>query len=318
MQSPSPWAPLTRELDNPRSPIRTFLDDRLNTGLRAVQTRYRNDAPTALLVPPGTANAGTVGTAADWLLRFVVYPAPDIRLALRGGKIAADLAGLNALPAMAQIAKALTVPPPSPHAEVRTFTGPVPGSTAEPDMLVRACWALALFTEVYRFGPMAVQTGPLSRFQGREPGRDELLALAPDDALDQLAGIRRVFEDVLATELAKRPGAWALGPTFSGSKLMKGDADLIAAGLLLEVKTTKAKPALSKIELYQLLGYALMDLDDAFGLDSVAIFNARYGYLATWDLVDLLQSLAGSPASLTVLRDQFKTLLIAGPAGPEV
>lgn len=35
------------------------------------------------------------------------------------------------------------------------FAGPVPGNGADPEHLARACWALALFTEVFRAGPAA-------------------------------------------------------------------------------------------------------------------------------------------------------------------
>lgn len=58
--------PLTRELDNPSSPIRAFLDARFTPGLKAVQKRYRTTS-LKLAVPGGEANAGTIGTAADWL-----------------------------------------------------------------------------------------------------------------------------------------------------------------------------------------------------------------------------------------------------------
>jgi hypothetical protein len=65
------WRPLTAELDIKESPVRRFLDERFTSGLRDVQRRYRLAGP-ALVVPSADrqeANPGTVGTAADWLLR---------------------------------------------------------------------------------------------------------------------------------------------------------------------------------------------------------------------------------------------------------
>jgi hypothetical protein len=50
-------------------------------------------------------------------------------------------------------------PAPSP---AQTFTGPVPGSAIEPELLARGCWALALLTEFYRVGPMTAGKGPLA------------------------------------------------------------------------------------------------------------------------------------------------------------
>lgn len=321
IRTPSHWAALTRELDNPRSPVRVFLDDRLSAGLKAVQARYRNDAPATILVPSGDAHPGTIGTAADWLLKFLIHPTPSLHIPQRSARLlSAITAGpldpnTIVLPAFEAIAEDLGVPEQAQSADVTTFTYPTAGSTVKPDLLARACWALAILTNAYRSDPLRVLAGPLNQFQGENLSRDDLLGLAPDDAINQLAEFRKVFENVLIPELAKRPGTWALGPTFTGSAAIGGaDADLIAAGLLLELKTAKPKPSLAKVELYQLVGYALLDFDDAFGLESVGVFNARYGYLATWDLADLLEELAGFRVSLPALRGQFRELLLAGPS----
>ncbi|MBR7828219.1 hypothetical protein KDK95_18035 [Actinospica sp. MGRD01-02] len=67
-----------------------WLDERLTPGLRAVQTRFRARAPADFLVPSGAANAGTIGTAADWLLRFLRHPAPDLHIPLSGASILDD------------------------------------------------------------------------------------------------------------------------------------------------------------------------------------------------------------------------------------
>lgn len=323
IQQSNRWAPLTREIDNPRSPLRAFLDDRMTPGLKSVQTRYRTDAPATPLVPSGTANTGTIGTAADWLLRFLIHSAPSLYIPMRGAELlSVTTAGpfdpnTIVLPAFYALAEELGAPEPTLSADVTTFTYPTAGSSVEADLLARACWALALLTEAYRGGPLVALAGPLGRYQGVTLSRDDLLGLAPDDAVDQLAGLRRVFEDALMPVLSKRVGMWALGPTFSGSKLIKGDADLIAAGLLLEVKTTSKKVALAKVDLYQIIGYALMDVDDAYHLDAVALFSARYGYLATWNLEELLTELSGREVDVAALRGEFRDLLLTRLNGPE-
>jgi len=74
---------LTTTLDDPRSPVRLFLEERF-PNIRDIQRRYRENAP-ALAVPANEANPGTVGTACDWLLRYLVHPQPDVSLALTGG-----------------------------------------------------------------------------------------------------------------------------------------------------------------------------------------------------------------------------------------
>ena len=47
--------------------------------------------------------------------------------------------------------------------------------------------------------------------------------------------------------------------------------DLIAAGLLAELKMTAKKPSLGVTDLWQVLGYVLMDYVDEFGITDVAL-----------------------------------------------
>src|SRR5262249_14261442 len=155
-----------------------------------------------------------------------------------------------------------------PHGE--TFTGPLPGSAAPPELLARAAWALALLTEVYRAGPMALAAGPLGQLSGGPITAADLLGLAPPAGLDQLARFRQVFQTALLPQLAARQGPWALGPVFTGSAVM--NADLIAAGLLLDLKTAAARPSLGVKDICQLIGYALLDFDDEYQITDVGLF----------------------------------------------
>jgi hypothetical protein len=120
-----------------------------------------------------------------------------------------------------------------------------------------------------------------------------------------------VFEAVLLPALAGRHGTWALGPTFTGSALMNADADLIAAGLLLDLKTSR-KLTLGVTDAFQVIGYALLDFDDEFGIQQVGIFTARYAYLAAWDLTSLLSELAGHEVHIQLARHEFRQLLLTG------
>ena len=296
---------LTAELENKGSPVRRFLDERFTVGLRDVQRRYRQAAP-SLVIPPASqreANPGTVGTAADWLLRFLVYPKPSLALAVRGA-VMCDMSR-----AFREIAEPLGYEPDSGVAVAGAdgFIGPASGNLAEPEDLARACWALALLTEAFR-SPMAMMNGPLSEFRGRQTPGSTLLALAPSAGLIQLAGLRSVFETDLLPKLAFHPGRWHLGPTFTGSALMKADADLITAGLLLDLKTD-SKFSLGVTVMFQVIGYALLDFEDAYHLTELGIFSARYAHLATWDLNTLLDELAGRPVSLPGIRQEFRALL---------
>jgi hypothetical protein len=156
--------PLTAELDSKDSPIRRFLDDRFTSGLRDVQRRYRQAAP-PLVVPSADrqeANPGTVGTAADWLLRFMLHPRPSLALAATGAALCGRRSGV-----------------------------------------------IEAFIEIA-------------------------------ESLGQLAAFREVLASTLLPQLARCPGRWILGPEFTGSTLLKADADLITAGLLLDLSPHRA------------------------------------------------------------------------------
>jgi len=59
-----------------------------------------------------------------------------------------------------------------------------------------------------------------------------------------MAVLRGVMESALLPAISSRHRLWAIGPTFLGSEIMRGGADLIAGGLLTELKTTGKKPSL--------------------------------------------------------------------------
>lgn len=348
MTTPEPYISnsLTRELGNRHSPVRQFLDEQFRSGLRDVQRRYREPAPDLVVapVPQGEANPGTLGTAADWLLRFLLHPRPDVHLAMTAAayyigpkmmRALADMTTMLGAPPRPYTGPVATGPEPVNHlagvedliapvgaspGEPAVFTGPVPGSTADPELLSRSCWALALLTEGFRAGPQALARGPLGAYYRPDAGSslnqpdvtaDGLLALAPPAALDQLAQFRRVFETALIPQLAGRRGPWALGPSFAGSTLFTGaDADLIAASLLLDLKTPR-KLSLEITDLFQVIAYALLDFDDEYRLDTVGLFSARYAYLSTWPLGALLGELAGHEIGLHATRAEFHQLLAA-------
>jgi hypothetical protein len=302
--------PLTAELDSKDSPVRRFLDDRFSNGLRDVQRRYRQAGPPLIVASADKleANPGTVGTAADWLLRFMLHPRPSLALAAAGAAMCGRRSGMT--DAFAELAESLGYDSDAILvADATDFTGPIDGHDADPGQLASACWALALLTEMFR-NPMAAMRGPLERFQGHRASADELLGLVSPAALGQLAAFQQVFASALLPELAHRRGRWVLGPAFTGSALIKADADLIAAELLLDLKTD-SRLSLGVTTLFQVIGYALLDFDDAYQLSEASTFSARYAYLATWDIGMLFNDLAGHDVSLRSIRQEFRQLLLA-------
>ena len=170
--------PLTAEIANVRSPVRQFLDELCADGLRHVQRRYREEASGLAVpgAPRSEANPGTVGTAADWLLRFLVDPEPELDLVMMGAMACARV-GVRVLPALAEVVGALGMSLPSRPAEhVRVFAGPTAGNGADAVVLAQSCWVFALITEAYRGGPMVAAAGPLGQFRGA--GVTEMTCLA--------------------------------------------------------------------------------------------------------------------------------------------
>jgi len=233
------------------------------------------------------------------MMRFLVHPNPSLRLAAQGASLCGMMPGLKELAVLLGFR----------DGGVEEFTGPARGSGAEPDLLYRACWGLALLTEVYRRGPDIAAIGPIGRLP--DGSARSLLDAAPDAGLTQLAALQGVMESALLPAIASRQGLWALGPVFAGSQIMPGDADLVAGGLLTELKTTTKKPSLGVTDLWQILGYVFMDYVDGFAVTDVALFSARYGYLAQWNLDVLLPLLAGRPVTAAALRAEFQALLEA-------
>ena len=100
-----------------------------------------------------------------------------------------------------------------------------------------------------------------------------------------------------------------LGPTFAGSQFVGGaDADLILDHCLWEVKTTENPRDRLTPGLRQLIGYALLDWDDAYELNRVGFCFSRQAAWTSWRLSDLVRRTATSGATLTNLRDEFRTL----------
>jgi len=302
--------PLTVELDIKDSPVRRFLDERFTSGLRDVQRHYRQAGPS--LVVPSTdrqeANPGTIGTAADWLLRFMLHPRPSLKLAAAGAALCGRRSDM--VDAFLGVAETLGYDTDAMlHVSATDFTGPMGGNETDPGQLASACWTLALLTEVFR-NPAAAMRGPLERFHSHRASANELLGLASPAALGQLAAFQQVFASTLLPQLANRAGRWVLGPKFTGSALIKADADLIAAGLLLELKTD-SKLSLGITTMFQMIGYALLDFDDTYQLTMMGTFSARYAYLETWDIGTLLNELADQDVSLACIRQEFRQLLLA-------
>lgn len=281
------WRPLTTELRSSTSPVTRFIKQRF-ANIREVQWGYRDDV--GPLIVESTGNPGTVGAAFDWAVRFLVHPQPSVYLALRGVvRRSPTLTGAAIEMATDYLGIVVNRDAADAQFGVARFYGPGSGGSAvEEPTLLRGCWALGLLTETYRLRGL-VPNSPLTALDREGVRATDLLSLAPDAALVELAQLRRLAQQRLLPPLAHRRGQWAIGPTFEGSKLINADADLIGSGLLIELKTGQGKQqadggrsaGLDWPSLQQLLGYLLLDFTDEFAIDQVGLYAARYGHLAT-------------------------------------
>lgn len=178
------------------------------------------------------------------------------------------------------------------------------GRRMEPEAeqeLARYCFVLALFEEVYRTpnwesGPLII---PLTR-----QSVEELLAVPEQTVIDDLCQLSALFYDRFH-DLLTLPHV--LNPTFKGSSDVDGaDADLIVDGCLIDIKAS-VHSRINPEWLRQMVGYALLDYDDAYQITSVGIYMARQGRLFTWPLADLLSQLTGDPtATVERLRQELQ------------
>jgi hypothetical protein len=149
-------------------------------------------------------------------------------------------------------------------------------------MLARDCVVLAMLESVYRIGQVRFDLAP-----ARE--QHSLLALASEPAVEDVMNLRRSSATMLGRlDLTSRP--CVPNPTFAGSHDIGGaDADFILGDCLWEVKTTKNLDATAvRNSLLQLVGYTLLDYDDAYGIRRVCGYFARHDYLwapPLWALV---------------------------------
>ncbi len=297
---------LTTEVGDPRSPVALWLRSTFPHA-KAVQSVFRTAAGTVQVLPGPAVAPGTQGAAIDWWLRFLTDPAPSLALAAMG------LYGRQELPCYRAGVRLLT--------ELGAFghdgrVGPVDPArfAGRPDeWWARVSYALALLVELYR--GIAVRNSRLFSLRA-DSGAGELLSLANADEVADLIAMRDLARERLLPRLPAGPVF--TGSTFDGSADLAADADLIAGGLLVDFKASRGgnrrsdgtrSATLARTDLDQLLGYALMDYSDRYRLHSIAIYAARYGYLAVWRLDLLLDHLAGRPVDLGQLRQQFAEVL---------
>ena len=279
---------LKQQLDDAASPLRTWFEGRLpHVGAAKLAFREALSGATTVLPVPGEEPIpwSVIGHAVSALCLWQVGPEPEGWL---GGRHVMDLLGYGFAPGVVEGLHGLAEQPPGDLGA---------------DVAARVAWFGGLNDRARR-SPRG--SDDLIPYQDATT-LEALLARVPDRWAADVAAVVAASEPILAGHAG--PGT-VVAPVFAGSGRVGGaDADYITGdGLLVDVKCTKSVGWRSR-DLHQLVSYALLDWDDEFSIDAVALLMARQGRLVAWNLEDLLAKMADEPVQAADVREDLRTVL---------
>ncbi|HEY2695475.1 MAG TPA: hypothetical protein VGJ45_08400 [Pseudonocardiaceae bacterium] len=197
------------------------------------------------------------------------------------------------------------------------------GQLAPPSVearLLRACYVISRWEDIYRSGVLVDNL--LALHERGSYHAEELQALAPDTAITELlallaltrsSGVLKQWRDA-AGRPAQGGSLGVAGPVivdnWADADLLIGRAGSAGGHTLVDVKTVLRvdHPERTARWLWQILGYAWLDVNGRWGIDSVALYFARHGLQLTWSLAELAEELAGPGVSVDQLRAEFLQL----------
>lgn len=296
---------LTSHLVDRASPVHQFFAELVplaasRTAARELNTEARMSMPWGgPLVVAGTVPT-LVGSAFDFGFRHWISsfgPDHQPRVAVAGARIA-GAHGWPTAPAMLQ-AIIEVLPTREPLEQARCFV------------------ALAVLERFYRSPAIVLADGgdagdALSRQLLADPPAtlNALLARVPDATAQDVAAL-----------LAMARSRWAVlhgqtflsNPTFRLSGALGGaDADWVLGGVLYECKVSYQTSPVERKHLLQLLGYLLLDSDDALGITHVGLMLPRHCALVCVNVPRFLR-LLGIAEDLPALRARFAAVVTALP-----
>ena len=263
------------------------------------------------VAPPASKAYAQIGTAIDYRIRYHFAPTPWHEFVAARGAVLGSKVGNFGLTdeCIAQFVATLRagIGKIAPHHRLPT--------AAEERTLARFCLVLTAFEAVFRAGPAAP---PPQHYGGSWPdSAADLIDLVPDDRVNDVA--------VLAAAFAAQYPSWhgdttaALNPKFAGSIDIGGaDADFIADGCLWDIKTTTRGGGQGR-DLYQLLGYLLLDYEDEYAIERVGLVFPRQNTKVAWPVDELIAEMSGRDGlDLAALRRRFRTVCESPHAGADL
>lgn len=292
---------LKRDLDRPESPIRVFFDEHLPCTKGPCATIRAAMAGSAATRPAAADGGDPLPEPIPWdvlghaISARVLWGLEGPHEGAMGGRMP-SIAGRS----VSELSLLLVAPEAIDEFGRLVAAGPGP---AGPDRAARISWVAGLLDRAYRSG--RIYDVWLEALEGAADC-DALLTCAPNWAVADIVTMHDLCGDAI-TRFAGGPVV--VGPTFAGSLAVGGaDADFIADRTLIDVKAT-IKPTLRTRDLRQIVSYALLDWDDAYGIDTVGLLAARQGVVISWPLEELLTEMAGQPTTAAVLREGLQKAL---------
>jgi hypothetical protein len=306
---------LTSMLDDRQSPLSRLMATEL-PGLADLVADYRGRLPARAALRPEPPDGirpawSMLGQAIDHRIRCALSDKAAPSGAVQAGMMCAT--GL-AKPAISNAIRQTARDLPMALTELVQREWPADRSRlillapAAEEELLRICSAMSWFEAVYR----TMRLWPGTPLGDAMPDLDlsRLLAAVPGYAVTDLTAQVRLAADALGPlRTACTPRDVHTGITFAGSLDVGGaDADLIVGDLLLDLKATATATKARREDFLQLIGYALLDYDDRYGIARMGIYLARFGTLITWAVKEFLD-LLGARRSLAELREMCSATL---------
>lgn len=290
---------LKAHVEDPRSPLRQFLDAQMpNT--KAVRKEWRQAATTGIdIQPPSTLGplagaprrypSDTVGHAAS--LRVTGMFSTELPQAtVPRNHPLVGRPWLAADAARAELKRRIT-----------TCTGFDPLPDDQERLLLRLCFVAGVVDQVYRTPPVYRSEIPLLDVPA-DASLDELLAKVPEPCIDDLFAVITASRPALRSLAAAGGAAVVVAPTFLGSPdVGAAEGDLIVGQTLVELKT-RGKNELQQRHLHQLVGYALLDYVNRYGINELAIVSLRHASVVRWPLQQVIAWMTGADVSVSSLR----------------
>lgn len=282
---------LSSHLQSKRSPVRVWLEEsfpRTRTLTTEANRQICGDEETCLIPCPKDSDPGLVGGGVDYLLRACLRVSSLDPMGIAATKGVRGLSMRD--PQMGEIAFQREREALRRIRKLKPSTREL--SDSDWTELSALCLVLARFEQNYRSGGHPSVLERLLQPLRDSRDLDSFISLTlTEPSIRDLANLGRLaWEDHAHL---RRVRDMQLDPDFALSSALGGaDADLIVRKRLIDWKSTSPRRVVTRERLWQLIGYALADTRDQYGLQEVGINALRWRSSIHWSLEGLLTRLA--------------------------